>query len=76
VVARVEGLIARRCPWVPAEQRRATAVVQVETVHAVLFHAQGRPAAERPALCDELVRMLVCAIEPFERAPSGGVAGA
>ena len=67
VVARVEALIARRCPWVTAEQRLATATVQVETVHAVLFHAQGRPPAERPALCDELVRMLVCALEPFDR---------
>jgi len=37
-------------------------------VHAVLFFAQGRPAEERPALCDELVRMLVCALEPFDRA--------
>jgi AcrR family transcriptional regulator len=67
VVARVEALIARRCPWVSAAQRRATATVQVETVHAVLFHAQGRPPADRPALCDELVRMLVCALEPFDR---------
>ena len=68
VVGRVEGLIARRCPWVDAARRRATARVQVETVHAVLFFAQGRPAEERPALCDELVRMLVCALEPFDRA--------
>jgi AcrR family transcriptional regulator len=67
IVARVEALVARRCPWVPAAQRQATAVVQVETVHAILFHMQGLPPAERPALCDELVRMLVCALEPFDR---------
>jgi len=72
VVGRVEALIARRCPWVAPEQRRATAVVQVETVHAVLFHLQGRPPAERPPLCDELVRMLVCALEPFDRARPAG----
>ncbi len=68
VVGRVEALIARRCPWVDPARRRATARVQVETVHAVLFFAMGRPAEERPALCDELVRMLVCALEPFDRA--------
>lgn len=72
VVARVEALITRRCPWVAPAQRRATAVVQVETVHAVLFHVQGRPEAERPALCDELVRMLVCALEPFDRQRPAG----
>jgi AcrR family transcriptional regulator len=74
VVARVDALIARRCPWVAPAQRRATAVVQVETVHAVLFHMLGRPPAERPPLCDELVRMLVCALEPFDRMrpPAGG----
>jgi AcrR family transcriptional regulator len=77
VVARVEALIARRCPWVPAAQRRATAVVQVETVHAILFHLLGRPREERPPLRDELVRMLVCALEPFDRArPAGGAGGA
>jgi AcrR family transcriptional regulator len=68
VVARVDGLIARRCPWVGEAQRRAAARVQVETVHAVLFFAMGCPPEERPALCDELVRMLVCALEPFDRA--------
>jgi AcrR family transcriptional regulator len=67
VVARVETLIARRCPWVGAEHRRAIAVVQVETVHAVVFHLQSRPPEERAALCDELVRMLVCATEPLDR---------
>lgn len=72
VVGRVDALIARRTPWVTHEQRRVTAVVQVETVHAVLFHMQGRPPAERPALCDELVRMLVCALEPFDRARPAG----
>jgi hypothetical protein len=68
VVARIEALIARRCPWVPEPQRHATAVVQVETVHAILFHVQLRPPGERAALRDELVRMLVCALEPFDRA--------
>ena len=67
VTSRIEALIARRCPWVPASQRHATAVVQVETVHAILFHVQLRPPAERPALREELVRMLVCALEPFDR---------
>lgn len=67
IVARIEALIARRCPWVAPAQRQATAVVQVETVHAVLFHLQGLPREERPALCAELVRMLVCALEPFDR---------
>jgi AcrR family transcriptional regulator len=67
VVARVEALIARRCPWVAAAQRLATARVQVETVHAILFHAQSQPHEERPALRAELVRMLVCALEPFDR---------
>lgn len=68
VVERVEALIARRTPWVEAAQRHATAVVQVETVHAVLFHANTLAAAERPRIADELVRMLVCALEPFDRA--------
>lgn len=66
VTARVEALIARRCPWVPEAQRHATAVVQVETVHAILFHTQRLPREGRPALCDELVRMLVCALRPFD----------
>lgn len=72
VVARVDALIARRCPWVGEAQRRATARVQVETVHAVLFFLQGQPAEERGALCDELVRMLVCALEPFDRMRPAG----
>ncbi|GJG87789.1 TetR family transcriptional regulator [Gemmatimonadetes bacterium T265] len=67
VVNRVEALVARRMPWVAPAQRRATAVVQVETVHAVLFHVQGLPAAERPPLRRELVRQLVAALEPFDR---------
>jgi AcrR family transcriptional regulator len=67
VVARVESLIARRCPWVPPAQRHVAAVVQVETVHAILFHMQARPREERPALREELVRMIVCALEPFDR---------
>lgn len=67
VVGRVEALIGRRCPWVAPAQRHATAVVQVETVHAVLFHVQGLPPDERPALRRELVRMLVAALEPFDR---------
>jgi AcrR family transcriptional regulator len=67
VASRIEAVIARRCPWVPEAQRRVTAVVQVETVHAILFHVQLRPREERPALRDELVRMLACALEPFER---------
>ena len=67
VVSRIEALIARRCPWVPATQRRVTAVVQVETVHAILFHLQLRPPEERPVLREELVRILVCALEPFDR---------
>ncbi|AHG93308.1 regulatory protein TetR (plasmid) [Gemmatirosa kalamazoonensis] len=72
VVSRIEALIARRCPWVPAAQRHATAVVQVETVHAILFHVQLRPPEERPALREELVRMLVCALEPFDRMRPAG----
>ncbi len=68
VVARVEALIARRTPWVGPAQRRTTAVVQVETVHAVLFHSLGLGPDERRAIVDELVRMLVCALEPFDRA--------
>jgi AcrR family transcriptional regulator len=67
VVSRIEALIARRCPWVPEAQRHVTAVVQVEAVHAILFHLQLRPSEERPALLDELVRTLVCALEPFDR---------
>ena len=72
VVRQVEALIARRTPWVTAAQRHVTAVVQVETVHEVLFYVQGLPAEERPALVDELVRMLVCALEPFDRARPAG----
>lgn len=67
VVARVEALIARRTPWVTAEQRHTTAVVQVETVHAVLFHSLAHGPAQRARVTDELVRMLVCALEPFDR---------
>ena len=79
IVARVDALIARRMPWVDPAQRRVTAIVQVETVHAVLFHVQGLPPAERPALRQELVRMLVAALEPFEAgrpvaAPASGAA--
>lgn len=72
VVRQVEALIARRTPWVSAAQRRVTAVVQVETVHEVLFYAQGLPPGERRPLVDELVRMLVCALEPFDRARPAG----
>jgi AcrR family transcriptional regulator len=89
VVSRIEALIARRCPWVPEAQRHVTAVVQVETVHAILFHLQLRPREEHAALRDELARMLVCALEPFDRmrpaswpdgdgrlgAPAGAAAG-
>ena len=67
VVARVEALIARRTPWVSAAQRHVTAVVQVETVHAVLFHSLGHGGEERERVTSELVRMLVCALEPFDR---------
>ncbi|HEY0777984.1 MAG TPA: TetR/AcrR family transcriptional regulator [Gemmatirosa sp.] len=66
IVRRVEGLIARRTPWVPEAQRHVTAVVQVETVHEVLFFAQGQPPAAAMAIVDELVRMLVCALAPFD----------
>ncbi len=72
VVARVEALIARRTPWVDAAQRHVTAVVQVETVHAVLFHVLGEPPEARRPVVDELVRMLVCALEPFDRARPAG----
>jgi hypothetical protein len=51
-------------------------VVQVETVHAILFHVQVRPREERAALCEELVRMLVCALEPFDRMRPGDSAAA
>ncbi len=67
VVERVESLIGRRMPWLAPAQRRLTAVVQVETVHAVLFHVQALPPDERPPLREELVRMLVAALEAFER---------
>lgn len=76
VVTRVEAIIARRCPWVPAGQRLATARVQVETVHAVLFYVQSVPLEERSVLADELVRMLVCALEPFDRMGPGAQPGA
>lgn len=72
LVERVEALIGRRMPWVPAPQRRVTAAVQVETVHAVLFKVQSLPAEERPPLRRELVRMLVAALETFERARPNG----
>lgn len=68
VVRRVEALIARRTPWIPPTQRHVTAVVQVETVHEVLFYAQGQPPEEGAAIVAELVRMLVAALEPFDRA--------
>ena len=72
IVRRVEGLIARRTPWIPEAQRHITAVVQVETVHEVLFYAQGQPPEEASAIVVELVRMLVCALEPFDaRRPAG-----
>jgi len=66
IARRVAGLIARRTPWIPEAQRHITAVVQVETVHAVLFYAQGQPREQAAAIIDELVRMLVCALEPFD----------
>lgn len=66
IVGRVEALITRRTPWVPEAQRHVTAVVQVETVHATVFYAQGFPPAERRPLVDELVRMLVAALAPFD----------
>ena len=70
VVGRVEALIALRMPWLPAARRRVIAAVQVEAVHAVLFRAQDRPPAERGPLYDELVRMLVLALEPLDRRPA------
>ncbi len=66
VVRKVESLIARRTPWVPESQRHVTAIVQVETVHEVIFYAQGRPESEATAIVEELIRMLVCALEPFD----------
>ena len=74
VVRKVESLIARRTPWVPPVQRHVTAVVQVETVHEVIFHAQGRPETEATAIVEELIRMLVCALEPFDAMRPAGVA--
>jgi AcrR family transcriptional regulator len=67
LVARIEAMIARRTPWIAPAQRHATAMVQVETVHWLLFHALGMPPEERRAVIDELLRMLVCALEPFDR---------
>lgn len=66
MVANMEALMARRTPWVSAAQRHATAVVQVESAHAVMFYASELPLADRPALLDELIRMLVAALEPFD----------
>jgi hypothetical protein len=78
LVANVEALIARRTPWISAAQRHAAAVVQVESAHAVFFHANGLPAADRPALMNELIRMLVAMLEPFDamrpRKPRGSSA--
>lgn len=67
VVARVERLIALRMPHLPAARRRVIALVQVETVHAILFRAQALAPRARAPLHDELVRMLVLALEPLER---------
>jgi AcrR family transcriptional regulator len=66
MVANIEALIERRTPWISAAQRHATAVVQVESAHAVMFYASELPLADRPALIDELIRMLVRALEPFD----------
>jgi len=68
VVVRVEALIERRTPWIDPVQRHATALVQVSTVHAVLFDALILSRSERRRVEEELVRMLVCALEPFDRA--------
>ena len=72
IVERVEALIARRMPWVAPTQRHVTALVQVETVHAVLFQVQALPPAARPPLRQELVRMLVAALEQFEAGRPNG----
>lgn len=66
MVSNIEGLIARRTPWIPAAQRHAAAVVQVESAHAVMNYASELPPEDRPALIDELVRVLVAALEPFD----------
>ena len=75
VVARVERLIALRMPHVTAARRRVIATVQVETVHAVLFRAQELPPAGRRPMYEELVRMLVAALEPLDRRPPPRRAG-
>lgn len=66
VVASVERLIARRMPRLSPARRRAIATVQVEAVHSVIFRAQGLAKEERQALYDELVRMIVAALEPLD----------
>jgi AcrR family transcriptional regulator len=66
MVANIESLIERRTPWIPPVQRHADAVEQVESEHAVRNYASELPPEDLPALLDELIRMLVAALEPFD----------
>lgn len=68
VIARVDAMLARRFPTMPHAQRHAVASVQVHTVHAIMIASLHVSADERVALREELIRTLVAALMPFDRA--------
>lgn len=68
VVAMVDRMLAKRYPTLPAVQRDAVARVQVQTVHGVATYSAALGTALRRHVREELVRMLVAALTPFETA--------
>ncbi len=68
VVAMVDRMLAKRYPALPSLQRDAVARVQVQTVHGVATYSAALAPGTRRHVRDELVRMLVAALTPFESA--------
>ena len=66
VEAMVDRMLAVRYPSMRAEQRNAVARVQVQTVHSVVMYSAALPDGVRTRVREELVRMLVSALVPFE----------
>lgn len=62
--AHFEQVFARRAPWVPAAERRAHAMVAVETAHALLVVASTRGPTARRRVVRELNTLLVRYLAP------------
>ena len=66
LVARVDALLARRAPAIPAAERRRVALTAVEAGRALFQYIEtGIPSRERPAMRRELRGMLVAYLAPW-----------